>query len=155
VSKGGERLSTLDFLQREWVLLTEDQRWCAAAATAGETLGFKLQALRIGSDLTPPVPVPAADATPSDPEAFRKEFGIALGIGPAGASLIRPDGFVAWRSTDLPTDPAGAVADALARVSSAAARRTRLPSPPGLAERIDATGAAPAPARGDLLTDIV
>jgi putative polyketide hydroxylase len=30
--------------------------------------------------------------------------------------------FVAWRSTDLPTDPVGAVADALARVSSATPR---------------------------------
>jgi len=116
VSKGGEQFSTLDLLQREWVLLTEDQRWCAAAATAGERLGFKLQTLRIGSDLTP-VPVPAGGATPPDPEAFRKEVRMALGIGPAGASLIRPDGFVAWRSTDLPTDPAGAVAEALARVS--------------------------------------
>jgi putative polyketide hydroxylase len=118
VSKGGERLSTLDLLQREWVLLTEDQRWCVAAATAGERVGLKVKTLRIGSDLTP-VPATAGGAAPPDPEAFRKEFRMALGIGPAGVSLIRPDGFVAWRSTDLPTDPAGAVADALARVSSA------------------------------------
>jgi hypothetical protein len=85
VSKNGTSVSTLDLLQRDWVLLTEDERWCAAAATAGERLGLKLHALRIGGDLGP----------------LRKEFRNAFGIGPAGASLIRPDGYVAWRATAL------------------------------------------------------
>jgi putative polyketide hydroxylase len=52
---------------------------------------------------------------PSDPEAFRMAFGLKTG----GASLVRPDGYVAWRSVDLPSDPLRALADALGRVSSA------------------------------------
>ena len=36
-------------------------------------------------------------------------FAEAYGIGPAGASLIRPDGFVAWRAAALPEDAKGAL----------------------------------------------
>ena len=46
---------------------------------------------------------------PVDPDAFL----VAFGIGPAGASLVRPDGYVAWRSTGFPSDPARELADAL------------------------------------------
>ncbi len=58
------------------------------------------------------------DATPShpdDPQAFRKAFG----VGPTGACLIRPDGYVAWRSIEFPLDPLCELAGALYRVSSA------------------------------------
>ncbi len=190
VSKGGVRLSTLDLLQRDWVLLTEDERWCAASQ-AGERLGLKLKCLRIGGDLIPPAGVAtltldtpiwqivaepagkavldanipeltphetyprfksmslrqlqpvskglltetclaqtAADlaviqceAMPHDPEAFRKDFRVAFGIGPQGACLVRPDGFVAWRSPDLPSDPVGALTNALAQVAAIPAPR--------------------------------
>jgi putative polyketide hydroxylase len=54
---------------------------------------------------------PASD----DPAAIRTAFG----IGPEGASLIRPDGYVAWRSIDLPADPSRAVTEALKRAASA------------------------------------
>lgn len=93
VERGGERLSTLDLFQRGWVLLAEDERWLPAAKHLG------LEAVRIG-----------ADVLPSEPESFRKAFGLEKG----GASLIRPDGYVGWRSVDLPEDPRGALTDALA-----------------------------------------
>jgi putative polyketide hydroxylase len=131
VSKNNEQFSTLDFLQREWVLLTEDERWETAATEASKHLKFTLQTLRVGSDLTVPVgaklttdtPIErivaelAGNAVPPDPEVFRREFRTAFGIGATGASLVRPDGYVAWRSPDWPADPAAAVSDALARVS--------------------------------------
>jgi 2-polyprenyl-6-methoxyphenol hydroxylase-like FAD-dependent oxidoreductase len=107
VSRAGERLSTLDLLQRDWVLLTEDARWIEAATRAGEPLNVYLQTLRIGSDLMPP----------ADPEQFRREFRTAFGIGATGASLIRPDGYVAWRSSDFPTDAVGAVTNGFAKAS--------------------------------------
>jgi 2-polyprenyl-6-methoxyphenol hydroxylase-like FAD-dependent oxidoreductase len=112
VSMSGMRLSTLDLLQRDWVLLTEDERWCAAAAKASEQLGRELQFLRIGGNVMPP---PAL----ADLETFQKEFRTAFGIGPEGASLIRPDGYVAWRSCELPADATRTLTDALAHVSSA------------------------------------
>lgn len=116
VSKNNEQLSTLDLLQRDWLLLTEDERWCIAAAKVGEQLEFGLQALRLGSDLMPPITL-AGDAK-STPEEFRRKFQAAFGIGSTGASLVRPDGYVAWRSVVMPADPVGALADALAHVAS-------------------------------------
>jgi hypothetical protein len=43
-------------------------------------------------------------------------FADAYGIGADGAVLLRPDGFVAWRSRDLPNDPAGALNGALSQM---------------------------------------
>jgi 2-polyprenyl-6-methoxyphenol hydroxylase-like FAD-dependent oxidoreductase len=100
-----ERRSTLDLFQRDWVLLAEDERWGLAAARAGDALGIELRCLRLG-----------VDVCPSDPQAFRAAFG----LGTSGASLVRPDGYVAWRSIDLPVDPLQTLTEALGRVSSAA-----------------------------------
>lgn len=55
---------------------------------------------------------------PIDPVAFRKAFH----IGQAGASLIRPDGYVAWRTTELPLNPVDDLAYALSRVALATRR---------------------------------
>ncbi len=107
VSVGDERLSTLDLFPRRWVLLGADECWRSAAASAVERLGIEVRYLRIG-----------VDARPSDEEAFLAAFGLAKG----GAALIRPDGYVAWRSVDLPDDPSRALDEALGRVSSAARR---------------------------------
>jgi putative polyketide hydroxylase len=46
---------------------------------------------------------------PIDPGAFLTAFEIS----PTRASLIRPDGYVAWRSTGIPPDPVHKLADAL------------------------------------------
>lgn len=99
----GDVVSTLDLFQREWVLLAADARW-GAAGEVGEALGIALRCVVVG-----------VDVQPSDVDAFRAAFG----LGPGGASLIRPDGYVAWRATDLPADPAGALTAALRGVSSA------------------------------------
>ena len=104
VSRDGETISTLDLFQHGWVLLADGEPWLAAAAKAGGWLGIELQCIRVGVDVVPP-----------DQAAFRTAFG----LGKAGASLIRPDGFVAWRSVDLPADPVRALTDALGSVSSA------------------------------------
>jgi putative polyketide hydroxylase len=44
-----------------------------------------------------------------------------FGLSAKGASLVRPDGYIAWRSVDLPDDPAGALETAF-RTSSAGTR---------------------------------
>jgi putative polyketide hydroxylase len=105
IVKDDERLSTLDLFQRGWVLLAEDERWVPAAAQASEALGIKLECLRVG-----------VDWRPSHPEAFRTAFG----VGASGASLVRPDGYVAWRAIDMPVDLRRTLTEALGRVSSAA-----------------------------------
>jgi putative polyketide hydroxylase len=103
VSDGAERRSTLDMFPRAWVLLADDERWRSAALQA-EPPGIALKFLRIG-----------VDSRPSDRGALLTAFGLREG----GASLVRPDGYVAWRSIDLLGDPPNALADALGRVSSA------------------------------------
>ncbi|MBP2338972.1 aklavinone 12-hydroxylase [Saccharothrix coeruleofusca] len=44
------------------------------------------------------------------------ELARRFGIGARGASLLRPDGVVAWRTAEPPDDPAGAIRDVLARL---------------------------------------
>jgi putative polyketide hydroxylase len=105
ISTGEQQLSTLDLFQRTWVLLAEDLRWGSAIAAAAGKLGIGVKFVRIG-----------LDARPSVPDAYRT----ALGLQPGGASLVRPDGYIVWRSIDWPADPAGALIGALAQVSSAA-----------------------------------
>ena len=105
ITRGGTRQSTLDLFGQGWVLLSGDDRWGLAAARAGEVLGVKLQSLHVGTDVEP-----------EDLEAFRTAFG----LGTSGASLVRPDGYVAWRLAELPRDPARALVDALEQVASTA-----------------------------------
>lgn len=176
VSCRGELRSTIDLLHRGWVLVTEDERWCAAAAAARGAMRVPLECLHVGGgsetplaapgaaalDLDSPIGdivadpvgraaldahVPAVRSHPEyprferlslrqlqplsrglitsadlektaadlrsvrrgavDPATFRETFRTAFGIGATGASLVRPDGTVAWRSTDLPPDPVG------------------------------------------------
>jgi putative polyketide hydroxylase len=185
VSEAGKRVSTLDLVQPDWVLMTQDQRWCATAVQMSERVGIEVRCRLIGGSAEPSEPATAGsvldlpieriaadprgrsvlDASlpqvmshanyetfksmslrqlqplsqgqltdealatakselatvidggtlrdPVDPDAFL----IAFGIGPTGASLIRRDGYVAWRSTGFPSDPAPELADALRRVS--------------------------------------
>ncbi len=105
VKRAGERLSTLDLFERGWILLADHARWIGAATMASDRLGIPVQVLRLGVEIVA-----------EDSASFRDGFG----IGPGGASLVRPDGFVGWRSVDLPEDAAAGLADALATVSSAA-----------------------------------
>ena len=103
--RDGERVSTLDLFGRGWVLLAEDERWGPAAAWVGAALSIPVECVRIGVDAV----------VLGGPGAFRAAFGLE----PGGASLVCPDGYVAWRSTGMPTDPTCALTDALDRVSSA------------------------------------
>jgi len=102
-----DQRSTLDLFQRGWVLLADDPRWAPAAAQTSEQLGIEVETFLIGIDVRP-----------SDLDALRSAFGLETG----GAALVRPDGYVAWLSVDLPADPRGAFAGAFERVSFATRR---------------------------------
>ena len=105
VNVGDRRVSTLDLFNGEWILLADDAGWKIAADEAAEKCAIGVRCLRIGVDL---------QAT--DDDALRSAFGLKKG----GASLVRPDGYVAWRAVDLPVNPGGTLGDAFAKVSSAA-----------------------------------
>ena len=108
VDDGGARRSSLDLFQRAWVLVVDDDAWRAAATAASAQLGVAVACVRIG-----------ADVRPDDEAAFRAAFGLGAG----GASLVRPDGYIAWRALERPANPAQTLADALAQVSSATSPR--------------------------------
>lgn len=75
----GERISSLDLLGLEFVLLAEAPAW----REAGDALKLKL--ILIGQDVHF-----------ADTETFSAKFGIP----PYGAVLVRPDGIIAWRSNN-------------------------------------------------------
>jgi len=90
LTRGGERLSTIDLTGRYLLLAGSDgAEWLHAVPAVAARLGVPVDAYCIGRDLT------------ASEEAFTR----AYGISESGASLIRPDGFVAWRSEDRTSDP--------------------------------------------------
>ncbi|GAA3001690.1 FAD-dependent oxidoreductase [Kitasatospora albolonga] len=94
-------LSCLDLFGAGFVLLADGAAgdWTERAVAEAGRLGLPLAVHRIGPD-----------GEFTDPEGvFRARYGLPLG----GASLVRPDGFVAWRSTGEDTAPGEAAAAAL------------------------------------------
>lgn len=103
VEKGDERTSTIYLYFNKWTVVTEDKSWGVAAKAAQAELGIPVEVLVIGKDVKP-----EGD--------FQKTYGLASG----GATLVRPDGYIGWRSANKPADAAKALTDALAAVASAA-----------------------------------
>ena len=99
VTADGVEQSTLDLFGKGFVLLAgpEGERWCAAAGPAAESFGVPVRAYRLGADVT--------DATGALEASY--------GTGPTGAVLVRPDGFVAWRTSEAHAEPEDELARAL------------------------------------------
>jgi putative polyketide hydroxylase len=107
VERKGERISTLDLLRGAFVLIAgpDGGAWIDNARSAASRFpGLQLEAYRIGTDIT----------GHGDDSA---DIGGAYGLTPSGATLIRPDGFVAWRSFSSGADAelAGTLASILMR----------------------------------------
>ncbi|MGW5687762.1 FAD-dependent monooxygenase [Nonomuraea sp. NPDC003754] len=62
----------------------------------------------------------AGSPHPHEPAEFLRAYGLSRG----GAALVRPDGYLAWRSRDLPALPSDALTVALSRVSCATRQTT-------------------------------
>jgi 2-polyprenyl-6-methoxyphenol hydroxylase-like FAD-dependent oxidoreductase len=87
IQQRGQRISTLDLFRGSFVLLAgpDANAWFdAAPKAAARFAGLELDTHRIVDD----------------------GFTAAYGISPSGASLVRPDGFIAWRSVSGSGDPA-------------------------------------------------
>ena len=97
IERNGQRISTLDLFGQGFVLLTSagGSNWVnASREAAGQIKGLDFDAHVITSD----------------------KFASAYGIGDNGAVLVRPDGFVAWRSKAMTSDPVRTIASALTTV---------------------------------------
>ncbi len=104
VEHDGKRVSTIDLFSGQWVLLTGPNggAWTAAGRNALAST-FDLHCYRIGPD--------------GDLRDVKTRWQAAYGVSAAGAVLIRPDGFIAWRARDCQVDPETALRDALTYLS--------------------------------------
>lgn len=100
----GERVSTLDLFGRTFTVLTgsDGTAWDASATRAAKELGIEIPVHRIGA--------PGGLVNPDG--AFEDLYGIES----TGAVLVRPDGFVAWRSVTDADAPSGALRETLGRL---------------------------------------
>ncbi|MFF0203712.1 FAD-dependent oxidoreductase [Streptomyces sp. NPDC005017] len=91
----GRRVSTLDLYEKSLVLLSD----------SGDPSGWHQSAVRLGDELTVPLTSyqigAGGELTCEDDVDWADRHGVAAG----GAVLVRPDGFVAWRSTGPVGDP--------------------------------------------------
>ncbi|MEU0220320.1 FAD-dependent monooxygenase [Streptomyces sp. NPDC006265] len=96
VRRGDERLSTLDLYERSLVLLSdaaEPNEWHEAAVRLAGKLSLPLRSYRVGTGAQ-------TDLVPEDDADWAERHG----TGPGGAVLVRPDGFVVWRSQGQEAD---------------------------------------------------
>ncbi|MGH3939493.1 MAG: aklavinone 12-hydroxylase RdmE [Pseudonocardiaceae bacterium] len=100
----GRRISTVELFGAGWVLITgrDGIGWRDAARKCATELGVSLGVHGLGDGLTDP-----DDVMPG-----------RYGIGTAGASLVRPDGIVAWRTAAEPDAAATILRTVLSRVLS-------------------------------------
>ncbi|MFF4831720.1 FAD-dependent oxidoreductase [Streptomyces sp. NPDC001315] len=103
--RSGVRISTLDLYERSFVLLggADDDAWHTAASKVAERLAVRLDSYRIGKG-------PHADLVPQDSTDWSELHGTT----PRGAVLVRPDGYVAWRSEEAVSDPETTLYDLMA-----------------------------------------
>ena len=112
ITVGVVERSALDLFGRGFVLLagSDGEGWSAAARAVGALLGVSVDVYGIGTDVGDPSGTLAG----------------VYGTGPAGAVLVRPDGFVVWRATAASADPESdlsvALGAALGREAVIAAR---------------------------------
>jgi 2,4-dichlorophenol 6-monooxygenase len=105
LGRAGHPVSTLDLAGKgRFCLLTgiAGEAWAEAAAKAAAELGVELVAHVIG---------PGREHTD-----LYDDWARAREVDEAGCVLVRPDGYVAWRSAALPDDPADALRQVLGQV---------------------------------------
>jgi putative polyketide hydroxylase len=105
VCLGGERISTIDVYDGGFVLLTgpDNAGWVRAAEQVRAELAVPVKVLGLGTDLVP------VD------ELLGDLLG-RYGLGTTGALLVRPDGFVGFRSAGRDDDEPGALSGALRQI---------------------------------------
>ena len=111
LERQGQRVSTLDLLDGRFVLLAGSAAasWREAAPEAAASLGIDLAAYRVGQD--------------GDLIDLENAGPTKMGLPAEGAMLVRPDGFVAWRTSVLSPDPEANLARILSSILCRSASR--------------------------------
>jgi tetracenomycin A2 monooxygenase-dioxygenase len=104
LERNGQRISTLDLLDGSFVLLLgpAGASWQKAASIAAASLGLALRAYRVGAA--------------GDLSDLEHAWQTKMDVPDEGAVLVRPDGFVAWRSRAVTADPASTLVEVLSQV---------------------------------------
>lgn len=102
LSRGGERVSTLDLLPYGRFTVVTGPKGGAWAEAAARIRDVRVGCLAIGGDW-------------ADPQGA---WAAVSGLAPDGALLVRPDQHVAWRAPRLPADPHAALLGALRELLS-------------------------------------
>ncbi|GHO90965.1 FAD-binding monooxygenase [Reticulibacter mediterranei] len=104
VEREGQRISTLDLFDGRFVLLAGPggTAWDAAAPEVAASLGIELAVYRIGSD----------GGLLDGENSWQTKMGTSV----EGVVLVRPDGFVAWRSSIQPKNPVLFLEQVLSRI---------------------------------------
>lgn len=110
VERGRERVSTIDLFGGRWVLFAgaTGKAWYDTARHLDERSSFQLQCFRNGPD--------------GDVRDLENRWSSAYGIGPDGAVLIRPDGFIAWRARAAVASPEAALRSTFERLGFCSTR---------------------------------
>lgn len=96
VERAGERISSLDLIGSDsWTLISESDKWTEAVSAVNEKSSTRVRSIQVGSDV---------DITSE--VNFKKLFGVSQD----GCALVQPDGYITWRSSELPSN-AGKVLD--------------------------------------------
>ncbi|MBW8739193.1 MAG: FAD-dependent monooxygenase [Streptomyces turgidiscabies] len=106
LNRAGTRISALDLYEGSLVLLSSAGASCGwhdAATEVARQLSVPLDSYRIGSG-------PDAELSCASDQEWADVHGVTVD----GAVLVRPDGFVAWRSEGPADDPGAALREALA-----------------------------------------
>jgi putative polyketide hydroxylase len=91
IKRDGQLISTLDLFGRGFVLLSTDEVWRRAAEAVGEQFNNSLEHHSFGYD--------------GDLIDMERRWPSAYGVSDGGVVLVRPDGFVGWRSRNGEADP--------------------------------------------------
>lgn len=103
----GKRASTVDLFLKDFVLISRDPRYREYAQTMTEKTGIQVRSLIVGEDIE-----------------FEGEgqFERLFGVGKDGASLVRPDGVVGFRTASYSNVTKNDVIDALMKIAAAVVR---------------------------------
>ncbi|WP_158088691.1 FAD-dependent monooxygenase [Thermoactinospora rubra] len=100
----GRTISTHDLYGSGFVLVAgpKGHAWTDAGRAVRDKLGVRLAPHLVNGEL----------------QDISGTWQQLYGVGDSGAALVRPDGYVAWRSTSCSPDPAAVLEDALSRILS-------------------------------------
>jgi putative polyketide hydroxylase len=119
VERGGTRVSTIDLFAGRWVFFVGPRGdWREAGARVATHSPFEFHLHALGPD--------------GDLRDVENHWSAAYGVESDGAVLIRPDGFIAWRSHSASPDPTSTLQSTLAHLSF---RITSTEEPYGASDR--------------------